>query len=171
MTVTLATSTVDPPAALGRPLWLGLWNGDGTPVTAQWSDLVGPPGNANGDTYPTSPGARSHPAPLVVSVEDSREVVVLRTAAMLVGADALRDGFVTRWFAPGTINVAAAQRPDGTTRSGSLSATHTTLPGVSPSSVAGCTRVASTASAAGVGALVLYRDGASWRPAIVKAVA
>lgn len=166
MTVTLTTSNANAstPAALRQ--WLTLWWGDGSANAGQWAGLVGPPGAAAGDTWPTRPGDRSHPtAPSTATVEDTRAVVVLASAATVASLDRYTDEFITRWFAPGTIAAPLARRVDGRPTV-NRAPRHTGADG----SVTWMTRPESTAGAAGVGALVLYLDGASWRPAFVAAV-
>lgn len=166
MTVTLTTSNANAstPAALRQ--WLTLWWGGGSANAGQWAGLVGPAGAAAGDTWPTRPGDRSHPtAPSTTTVEDTRAVVVLASAATVASLDRYNDESIARWFAPGTIAAPLARRVDGRPTV-NRAPRHTGADG----SVTGMTRPESTAGAAGVGALVLYQDGASWRPAFVAAV-
>ena len=104
MTVTLTTELRDPNAPASRAQWAQLWRSDGTPVAEAWEGLAGPPGPADGDTYPTRPGDHSHPAtPATVEVDAGAEVVLLATPAIMAAIGAHPSELVTRWFAPGTI--------------------------------------------------------------------
>jgi hypothetical protein len=155
----LQTDLRDPGAPLPLQRWQQLWAGDGSPNVSAWEGLEGPPGNANGDTYPTRPGDRTHPATTAaVEVDDSSEVLVLVSPAVMA-SDARASELATRWFEPGTIT--AGRHPGGI-----YTPRHAAIGGAR---VTGATRPATTAAAA-LGALVLYRDGAAWRPAVVSSL-
>lgn len=78
---------------------------------------------------------------------------------------------VTRWFAPGTIAAAPAVDLAGRAQRRTFAVKHTTPDGATPPSILGAHRPLTTAGAAGVGALVLYRSGGAWRPGIVAGAA
>lgn len=169
MTITLRTDlrALDAPAPLAQ--WAALWGATSAPFAPAWEGLAGPPGDANGDTYPTRPGDRSHPAaPSTVDVEASRPVVILAAPAVMAAMGDRPSELVTRWFAPGAIAAPVARGVDGREHTGVRSPRHTAPGGAS---VLGATRPESTAGEAGAGALVLYQDGGAWRPAIVGGAA
>lgn len=100
---TLRTDLRDPAAPAPRAQWSILWGADGAPNAGAWEGLAGPPGVAAGDSYPTRPGDRSHPAaPPVVDLDGSAPVIALASPDVM-RAELARglSSLVRRWFEPG----------------------------------------------------------------------
>ena len=146
------------------------WAGEGGTAAQRFVPLVGPPGAAAGDTYPTHPADyfahagprpvdRSHPVwPAVADradVDGDVEVVVLATHA------AAERGGGAQWFTPGTLYVtqarAGAEAVGSGGRSVTLAATDAARGG------AGAYRPAALLRDVEVGAVVAWRDAGVWR--------
>lgn len=172
MTITLRTDLRSPAAPAALAQFHTLWRADGAAHAPAWEGLAGPSGAAAGDQWPTRTGDRAHPAaPATAAVDDAAEVVAIASPAVMAAELARAAGpseLVTRWFAPGTIAAAPAVDLAGRAQRRTFAVKHTAPGGAS---ILGAHRPLTTAGAAGVGALVLWRDGGAWRPGIVAGVA
>lgn len=135
------------------------WAGEGGTAAQRFVPLVGPPGAAAGDSYPTPAGARSHPAwPAVADradVDGDVEVVVLATHA------AAERGGGAQWFTPGTLYVAQARAGAEAVGSGGRSVTLDATDAARGG--AGAYRPAALLRDVEVGAVVAWRDSGVWR--------
>lgn len=162
---TLRTDLRDPnaPAPLAR--WHQLWRGDGAPNAGAWEGLAGPPGVAAGDSYPTRPGDRAHPAPPpTVDVPPTAEAVYLFTPRPA-------DSRVAELFAPGAafsyVEGAGYRRGDDFTAARPREGAYITPAGGARRCIGG--RYLPHIAEAPPGAWVIWRVDARdpWRPGMV----
>lgn len=147
MTLTLELRAPTDPVTRAR--WCELWHGDGTPNAPAWEGLAGPPGAADGDSWPTRQGDRAHPAP-----PSTATVAADAMVQYLLTPRPSSDARVAALFAPGAV-LEAGERDAHITPAGGARR-----------------RIHGRPARAGdvpTGAWVLWRSapGAPWRPAKV----